>query len=148
MSEILRALIRSRVTGLLFGFAIILIAGCGGGKGNVTGKVSYKGQPLPYGNVQFSTSGGAFVSEIASDGSYSISGVPTGSAKITVNCQDPGYVEYMKALSSAGRDPKAPKPKGKPEDFDRIPTKYNSFETSGLTYDVKSGNTTFDIDLK
>ena len=128
--------------------SLLYLSGCGGGKGSVSGKVAYQGQPLPFGSVQFITSGGAFVSEIRSDGSYAISNVPTGEVKISVNCQDPKYADFMKQLSASARDPKIPKPKGKPEDFDRIPSQYNDPDKSGLSYSVKSGDQMYNIDLK
>lgn len=125
-----------------------LLTGCGGGKGSVSGKVMYNGTALPFGSVQFMTPGGAFVSEIGSDGSYSLTGIPTGSATISVTCQDPKYADYMKQLSASSRDPKAPKPKGRPEDYSKIPSKYSDFSTSGLTYEIKSGTQTHNIELK
>jgi len=125
-----------------------LLTGCGGGTGSVSGKVMYNGTALPYGSVQFMTPGGAFVSEIGSDGSYSLSSLPIGSATISVTCQDPKYADYMKQLSASGRDPKIPKPKGRPEDYSKIPSKYSDFNTSGLTYEVKSGAHTYNIELK
>jgi hypothetical protein len=136
-----------RLLTLALALALPLAAGCGGGKGTVTGRVTYKGDPLPYGNVQFFTSGGAFVAEIKADGTYTLPDVPAGPARISVNCQDPKYADFMKALSASARDPKAPKPKGRPEDFDKIPSKYNDPDAGGLTYTVKSGTQTHDIPL-
>lgn len=127
---------------------MMLSLGCGGGTGTVSGTVTHNGQPLPYGSVQFVSPGGAFVSEIGPDGSYTINAVPTGVSKISITCQDPKYVEYMKALSASARDPKLPKPKGSPEDFNKIPNQYTDPNTSGLTYEVKSGKQTHDIVLK
>lgn len=131
----------------LVAVALTLVTGCGG-KGTVTGKVTYAGKALPYGSVQFQGSGGVLVGEIQPDGSYTVSGVGTGSAKISVTCQDPKYADYMRAVSAAARDPKGPKPKGRPEDFDKIPSRYSDFEQSGLTYEVKGGTQTHNIDLK
>lgn len=128
--------------------ALPIVAGCGAGKGDISGKVKYKGEVLPGGSVQFMTPGGAFTSEIASDGSYSISGAATGPAKISITYQDPRYVEYMNALVISARDPSKPKPKGNPDDFNKVPTKYTDPNTSGLTYEVKSGSQSYDIELK
>ena len=137
-----------RVAAVVCGIALVLVAGCGGGKGNVSGKVTYEGKPLSFGTVQFMSPAGAVGTEIGEDGSYSLSGVPVGMSKIAVTCQDPKFVEYMKALSASSRDPKLPKPKGNPEDFNKIPTKYGDFGLSGLTYEVKTGSQTHNIDLK
>jgi hypothetical protein len=128
--------------------ALSAAAGCSGGTGNVTGKITYKNEPVPGGSVQFMSPAGAFVGEIGPDGSYSVSGVPTGASKIAITCQDPKYAEYMNQLAAHARDPKVPKPKGSPDDFNKIPTKYTDFTSSGLTYEVKSGSQTHDIELK
>lgn len=143
-----RSAVRCAATAVLALVAPVL-AGCGGsGKGDVSGKITYNGQTLPYGSVQFMSPGGAFVSMIESDGSYSIKGVAAGISKISITCQDPKYAEFMKQLSESARNPKVPKPKGNPEDFDKIPSKFTNPESSGLTYTVKSGSQTFDIELK
>jgi hypothetical protein len=128
----------------------LLILGCAG-KGNVSGKVTYKGTPLPYGNVQIQSGNGTiFVAEIKEDGSYSVSGVPTGSCKVAVSCVDPAAVDFAKAMSAAGKDTtnKAKMPKGSLEDFNKIPARYADFSTSGLTLELKSGDQTFDIKLE
>ena len=133
---------------ILLAVALSLAAGCGRGKGDVSGKVTYNGKPLPFGNVQFISPAGNVPGEIKPDGTYSVTGVPVGLSKIAVNCQDPAYADYMKALSASIKDKNVPKPKGNPEDFDKIPRKYFDPEQSGLTYEVKSGAQTYDIDLK
>jgi len=134
----------------LLGFSVftLVISGCAGGTGDVSGKVTYKNEPLPYGSVQFETSAGSFVGDIKADGTYSVSGIPRGAAKVNVTCQDPKYADFMKQLSASARDKSIPKPKGNPEDFNKIPGKYNDFSTSGLTLDVKPGSQTYNIDLK
>lgn len=128
-----------------------ILVGCAG-KGDVSGKVTHNGKLLPYGSVQFQSADGLIVpGTIGSDGTYRVSGVPTGTAKISVNCvDDEGAIAFAKAMSAAAKDPanKSAKPKGKLEDFNKIPGKFNDFTTSGLSYDVKSGQQTYDIDLK
>ena len=126
-----------------------LAGGCGGGKGDVSGKVTYKGQALASGSVQFMSPAGALVADIGTDGTYKVVGVPSGTSKISVSCQDDdGYMKYMHALAASSKDKSKPKPKGSPDDFSKIPAKYNDFEKSGLTCEVKSGPQTFDIELK
>ena len=79
------------------------------GPTGVSGKVLYKGQPLPYGSVQFMTPAGVFVSQIAADGSYSLAELPTGLSKISVTCQDPKYAAFMHSLAAAGKGENVPK---------------------------------------
>ena len=119
-----------------------------GGLGELVGKVTYNGKPLSYGSVQFMTPRGAFVAEIKPDGSYRITDLPTGLSKITVTCQDPKYAAFMQALAAASKDDTKPKPKGSPDDFNKIPTKYLSFDTSGLTHEVKPGPQTYNLELE
>ena len=135
------------LTAICLATALPILAGCGPSKGDISGKVMYKGAPLPTGHVQFQSPAGAFVGEIGPDGSYTVKGVPTGSSKISITCQKEGYAEHMIALSKASKEGGKPPP-GKPEDFDLIPTKYTDFTTSGLSYDVKSGENKHDIELK
>ncbi len=132
---------------LLF-IALLGLIGCGKSTGKVTGKVTYQNKPLEFGSVQLETSRGAFVGQISSDGSYTVEGVPTGTAKVSITCQDPKYAAYMKQLSASARDKSIPKPKGSPEDFNKIPSKYGDFSTSGLTIDVKGGSQSHDINLE
>ncbi len=138
-----------RVAAVVFAVTLSIVAGCGGGKGDVSGKVTYNGKALTFGNVQFLSPGGAFPAEIGPDGSYSVSGVPVGISKIAVTSRDEeGFIKYMKARSAAGKDKTAPMPKGNPEDYDKIPSKYGDTGQSGLTFEVKTGQQTFNIDLK
>jgi hypothetical protein len=130
------------------------LSGCGASKGDVTGKVKFKDQTLPYGSVQFQTSTGqSFASEIAEDGSYSIKGVPAGSVKVAIACVDPAMEKYLRDMATKSRTPEALKTGGKPIEIDeakykKIPGKYSDFNTSGLSYDVVGGQQTKDFDLK
>lgn len=144
---------RSRVVLVLL---LLGIAGCGPGKGDVSGVITYKGQPLKSGQVVFQPDGGTMVAaEIGPDGRYSLSGVPEGTVKIGVSVIDPGVTQHFRDLSAAGqskgaRDGKdAPKkPTGTPVQFHAVPQKYGDPNGSGLTYEVKSGTQTHNIDLQ
>jgi hypothetical protein len=136
------------------GFALLVLcafltvtSGCGPGKGSVSGKVTYKEKSLTTGSVQFMTQAGVLVSQIGPDGAYQLNDVPTGVARISVTSQDPGYAEFMKQLSRSARDKSIPRPKGKPEDFANIPSRYSDFSTSSLSLDVRAGPQVFDLDL-
>ena len=67
-------------------WAVLLLAAAAGcSSGTVRGKVSYKGQTVGGGTVVFTVPGkGSIRSEIAEDGSYTISKCPTGTARVTV----------------------------------------------------------------
>jgi hypothetical protein len=139
--------LRRRALAAALALAALPLAGCGG-TGSVSGKVTYNGAPLPYGSVQFLTPGGAFVADIGPDGSYSLSGVPAGPARVSVTCQDPRYAEHMRQLAAHGRDPRSPAPRGRFDDFNKIPSRFNDPTTSGLAFEVQSGSQAWDINLK
>lgn len=95
------------------------------GAGSVTGKVTYKGKPLPGGTVTLTGKDGKAVSgAIVEDGSYTVRAVKPGTYTMTVD-------------TSAA--------KGKA--FVAIPEKYKEADKSGLTVEVKEGNQNHDIDL-
>jgi hypothetical protein len=136
---------------------LVLVTGCPNKKravehAEVTGKVLFRGQPLPGGEVTFVTTQGAFASSATVDehGNYKISS-PVGDVKISVNNRALG--------AGRGRGPGAPakkqhprppgsgepaEPKGRYVD---IPSKYYDPGESGLTYTVVPGSQTFDIKL-
>ena len=127
----------------------LLAAGCGGGKGDLTGKITFGGKPLPKGQVSLQARDGKmYAADIQPDGSYTITGIPSGSVKIAVTCIDESVTEYYRALAQAGKG-NAPAPKEPPKPTYAIPDKYNDFNSSGLTAEVKSGSTptTFNIDI-
>jgi len=118
---------------------------------SISGKVLYKGRPLPGGRITFVTVQGGFASAatIREDGSYQLS-APTGDVKISVDNSmlqprrgtptQPPQSEGMMKHSGGDPDPV----KGQYVD---IPSKYNMADTSGLTYKVQPGDQTHDVTL-
>jgi hypothetical protein len=107
--------------------------GCGPQVGQVSGKVTYRGKPLPSGSVLFFNAKGDVVgrSAIAPDGLYVMTGVPAGSVKVAVTSHEhvpPGLG-------------------GVPGDYVPIPRRYEKAETSGLEHTVTPGSHTFNLDL-
>jgi len=107
--------------------------GCEPQVGQVSGKVTYRGQPLRSGSVLFVNAEGKEVgrSAIAADGRYVMTDVPAGSVKV--------------AVESHGHVP--PGLGGPPGDYVPIPPRYKKAETSGLEYTVTRGSQTFNLDL-
>jgi hypothetical protein len=166
-----------RFSGLLGVFALLipLSMGCGGGKGKVSGTVTVDGQPLPAGTITFYPSKGTAVPGNISDGQYSVSGVPSGTAKITVETASiKKQADSMQSstsnmqMSMGQMPPGAQMPpeakarldeeKKRADDSVRqakelrakyrpIPDKYAQPDTSGLTVEVKSGTNTHDVPL-
>jgi len=124
--------------------------GCGRKTATITGKVTFKGQPLNGGVVAFlSTDGSAASGLIDPDGMYTVAKVHVGEAKVTVQSMPtpPMMVNPMTVK---------PKPAGAAEDSDeagelpyvRIPERYLDKNKSGLSYTVQEGEQEFNIPLK
>jgi hypothetical protein len=118
---------------LVSGAACVACAGCAssGDTGDISGVVKFHGQPLPAGTISFiNDRNGARVGIIQPDGTYSVSGMPTGTARITVVAPLP--------LTKLGKaSPKVV----------AIPTKYADPAESGLSYTVVQGTQTHAVDL-
>jgi hypothetical protein len=127
------------------GFLALVAVGCQG-KGDVSVKVTYNGKPLVFGTVQFEGSdGGLRQGNIEADGSYSVSGVATGEAKVAVSSRNPKSSDFQ-AIQREGQKKLPPLP-DRPGWF-QIPDKYEMTYKSGLAYPIKRGANTIDIELK
>jgi hypothetical protein len=139
--------------------ALLVLSGCGG-KGDVTGTVKYKGETMTKGTVMLQVGNNQpFISDIGPDGTYTVKGIPTGTAKIAVNVLDDSITAHFRKMSAYGRekqkaaDPENPggaapaPPAPDPSSFYVVPQKYAEVNTSGLTLEVKSGKNMHDIDI-
>ena len=126
-------------------FLTLAALGCGG-RGDVSGKVTYQGKALVFGTVQFEASDGTIKqTNIETDGSYSIPGVPVGEAKVAVSSDNPNSGAFQ-PLQREGQPP--PKPLPEVKGWFPIPPGYQDLSKPKLTYTVKRGSNTYDIDLK
>jgi hypothetical protein len=124
-------------------------AGCGPSVGDISGTVTYNGQTLGSGTVQFNGTNATATSGIAADGTYTITKMPVGPVQIAVETippppgtpQDGGGKITGGSMSVQG----APPPPGK---YVPIPDKYKDPRTAGLSYEVKSGKQLHDIPLQ
>ncbi len=157
--------LRSRRAGALAVGLVLAVAigaaGCGRSVGTVTGKVTYKGQPLKGGVVSFTPADGKgppVPATIAEDGSYTAEKVPTGEMHVTVdnsNLKPPpdvlkggGPPKYQPPPEApAGVDYKPPDVSGNAARYTPIPEKYASPDETPLKVTVKTGTQTFPIDL-
>jgi hypothetical protein len=143
-----------------------LAAGCGKG-GTVSGKIYYKGQPVTGGTVYFFPEGtdSNYRSLIERDGSYKISELPRGPAKISVvvgmKGPPPGVMNRMggqaaaKGIKQMERIGKSASGGGEQsgnaagaQDNTSVPEKYTDPEKSGLTIDVTGSSQKFDIKME
>jgi hypothetical protein len=146
-----------RLLGSCLGVLLFVVPlGCGPGKGTVTGKVIFKGQPLKGGSVTFvpDKQGSQSVNgQIAEDGTYTVTGVAAGPVKITVETQSAKPGGPPPRAFAGGKspypenDPNAAS-RGSKDRYVAIPDKYQNPDASGLTYTVKAGSQTYDIPLQ
>lgn len=129
---------------LAFSLLALAVSGCGSRSGKVSGKVIYQGKPLPGGYVNFMSEDAKSLvktSKIQSDGGYSVSGLPVGSAKITVQ-----GLTARRLAEVPRQGAKVGKARQQKEVL--VPPKYSNTEKSRLKYEVKPGSQSHDIELK
>jgi len=160
-----RSLLRLKLGMALLLPSLVLALGCtGGGKGKISGKVTFKGAPMPGGSINFRADDGKeYGSSIGPDGAYYVENVPSGNMKVYISIpvdKGSGAVGVPKGREKEmegkmkpppGAPPEAMKAyEGSKEKHDKIPNipdKYKSPDSSGLTFTVKSGSNTYDVPL-
>lgn len=142
---------------------LLFAAACGGGTSTITGTVTYNGEPLTAGYVAFyDTNGQTASGRIDAAGHYTVYKAPVGDLKAAVFTVDPtakppvgftkkkqsgGVYEEAMAKSKRGSENGMTEP-AQAGKFVAIPPRYKDPEQSGLTFNVKSGSQTIDLDLK
>jgi hypothetical protein len=123
---------------------LALLAGaCGGGTGNVSGKVTFGGRRVPTGTITFFHGTNKTTSSpINPDGTYAVSNIRTGTAKVAIAM--PMAIDFVGP--TGGRTSLAPALPA--NQVPSIPPRYFDPEKSGLSWKVSRGEQTFDIDLK
>jgi hypothetical protein len=126
------------------------LSGCGS-NGTISGKITYQGETLRGGTIIFASQEdkGSVVAEIGNDGTYTIEKVPSGKVKIVVETS---------SLAKRARIPSHSAPDGQKMPgggssdlkarYVPIPAQYESFDSTPLTYEVKSGKHQFNITLE
>jgi hypothetical protein len=121
---------------------LALLIGCGGESGTtISGKISHDGKDLNSGSITFQAQEGIVETvTIQGDGTYTVSGLPKGSAKISITV------------------PPAPTPgpggvsADEPGDYEAnpvlIPIKFGDTTKSGLSVELTGGEQTHDIVLE
>jgi hypothetical protein len=147
---------------------LVVAAGCGGGPGvgKVSGKVTYKGQPLAGGWIVFTVeNGGGANAPIQQDGSYVADNVPAGKAKVCFRAPVGGspFEGAFKNLPPEARakrakelEQRAKPPASASEHYKaptaeapsiQLPKQYTDPDKSGIVYDVQRGTQTKDFEL-
>ena len=135
--------------------AILVMTGCGKGRGVVTGTVTFQDRPLVVGSVVILASDGIpRNAHISPEGFYTLADVPCGDARLAVHSPDPVQMaEVLEAEKIKIKKGLSQSLERKLPDIDRakwfpIPPAYGDFEKSGLEFRVEKGNNSFDIRLK
>jgi len=135
---------------LLLG-AVVLVTGCskkGGDTNSVSGKVTLAGQAVS-GTVIFVYADNKEIgTPIGAEGAYSMPNPSTGQVKVLVKgMAGPAAAPTTKGapLPGVGELPKIP---GQLDAGVQPPAKYASAATSDLSYEVKPGKQTYNIELK
>jgi hypothetical protein len=137
---------------------VVFMPGCGGGDkaydgptGTVTGKVTFKGDPIPEGSaVVFQPKSGEGLpasGAIGSDGSFKLSAknsfsIPVGIYKISISPPRPKDLTDEEAMNASMKG------KNSDTEFKEIPEKYRNPATSGETFEVKEGENSYTLDMK
>jgi hypothetical protein len=118
--------------------------------GEVQGRVTYKGVPLPEGIVLFlAEDRRQDIGSIRHDGTYVVEQAPVGLNKVSVQTSQPSP-PLGPALVHANEPEKKGLPTGykSPVKSIPIPARYANTDTSGLTFTVHQGSNRYDIELK
>jgi hypothetical protein len=154
--------IRSRVSVVVavIGSGLFWAAGCGyddgiGKRFHVSGKVTYNGQPLKLGTVNFlpedPNTARPAAGEIHEDGSFTLTtqtpgdGAMGGKYKVSISAYDVDKSKVGSPTQGGSADQVAvSQAQGK----SLIPIKFTGTDSSGLTATVGPGSTSFTFDLK
>jgi len=132
-------------------FSLFALAGCGGSEfATVEGKVIVDGQPVTAGRVIFQSMDGksSIIAKIAPDGSYRALDVPCGAMNVFVTPLD--KVERIRIQRGGTKGKKSSESEALAkavESSPKIPEKYEDADTSRLTFTVKSGTNTYNIEI-
>jgi hypothetical protein len=118
--------------------ALTALYGCGGGdstKATVSGKVTYKGAPVPSGTITlYPASGPEYPIILRPDGTFNTSDVPVG--PMGVGISTPPAMAMPAGTDQSAMGKVVP-----------IPAKYKDPKTSGLTWDVTGGKQSKNFEL-
>jgi hypothetical protein len=129
---------------------VVNLAGCSS-KVNVSGKVTYNGKAVTSGSVSLIASDHIqYSGQIGTDGSYAISGVPSGTVKILVSSPNPeGAGRGKGSAPKIGEgDLAAGGAGGAATGWFPLPDKYADLAKTDLTGDVRGNPAVLNVELK
>ena len=134
------------------------LLGCSGGDkqapATVSGSLSYNGQPVKAGTMQFHTADGVpYSAQIAPDGTYTATDLPTGEMVVTVETESINPNKAAPKGGDAARRMKmqvqqpAPGTTTAGDLYVKIPRKYADPKSSPLKVTLERGRQTYDFTL-
>jgi hypothetical protein len=130
----------------------LAVSGCESDRGSVSGKVTYRRQPLGGGTVLFyGPDQSVTASLIVADGTYRAPNLPVGRFRVAVVPHPPvppGLSRANREAPPAARAPAVSTVSGPEVRSVRIPEKYRHPDRSGLSLQVDRAEQTFDIELQ
>jgi hypothetical protein len=137
---------------------LLLLVGCGGKskQGRLSGKVTYKSQPLNSATLFLYPAGGngkeSFPISVGQDGTFQVTDVPTGDYKIVVQAFSPpaGRMPNLKNVAGdkqAEAREKLEKMQGGSKPTIPFPDKYKDLAKTPLTCTVKGGSQDLPLEL-
>jgi len=146
---------------LLVAIAVLSLAGCGskGGKGALSGKVTYKGQPVNGASLVLlpaSGQGSEAIIPVRQDGTFSTTGIPPGEYKVIVKpAESSSQLPSAAELKNMPADKKAKAEEnlkrmqeGQAKPTIPFPDKYKSHISTDLKLTVGKGEQTENLELK
>jgi len=145
--------VRSLLPILCLALGLGFFAGCTANPqapAQISGAVTYKGNPLPAGTVIFhSAEQGSYRALLNADGTYEVRDVPTGKLVVTIETESvnpakkpkeyaggKGAKQYQERLAAEGRGAASKTP---PQEYVKIPPRYTNREKSPLSIDAVAG---------
>jgi hypothetical protein len=146
---------RARLNAYLLAMVVLVFAGCGDGKANVTGKVIHQGKTVLFGTVIMQGPDGIpMTGMIQPDGTYIVQGVASGNVLIGVVSRDPGVLAGTggrRRGNAGGANSDTPESTLAPiverSKWFPIPQKYEDPAHSGFQAKIGSGSQNYDITL-
>ncbi|MBA4187787.1 MAG: hypothetical protein C0467_07185 [Planctomycetaceae bacterium] len=146
--------IRRTISRLFVVAVVLMMTGCGQQSTDVTGMVTSRGRPVVWGTVSIIGSDQmTYYAPIQLDGTFTVTGVPVGQAKVGVYSPDPYFelpvsravklrIEEARRASGVVTPPKPPKGQ-----WIKLPTKYSDPLSSGIVAELTAPTMPLDIRL-
>jgi hypothetical protein len=131
------------------GLLALAFSGCSGGMASATGSVKFDGKLVKSGTLVFYDAQGVGTpASIEADGTYKVTGVPSGIYKVGLSSPDPRMNQTVAGINSRAKG-KTDSPKAAPTDTEKawfaVPEKASKPESSGVTVVLNPGENKADL---